>query len=665
MTEVVSKKQNKFLKATISTVDKTKRFFMFDDKVKNRRKLYSSLWAVLIGLFLANILYFLIGRSTGGEIGFFSFFSDVISFASKPEVFKNTLIFFLVFAFSGLAVAIGFKSGLFNIGVPGQMLLPGVVFFAVIISARIPMNQISPSYFVGMFLLFIIIGAVTGAVSGFLKAFFNVHEVISTIFINWIITFVSIWLFTSTNYMFFPEGSAEAEKWLFSPFGTRSIVISDDLVNKFIYFGIAFVILITLVIWFIYSKTTLGYKIKMVGLNRSNAEYVGINEKLVTIGIMAASGALAGLAGFYYIIIQTKKINVSPAIPLNIGFECIAIALIALNNPIGTIATSILYAFLNSASASFQSARGIAKDFYPIITGLIIFMAALSMMFYNFRPLDFFKKQIVLMFHKEYWQNFAIYHNLVKKSHKTKCWDKEKAFLTSKWLEEHKEENYLKNPKYINFIKENKIRFDKEYENNKKMVLNQISLIKKNKDKGLKDVKNAYNEAVSKANDKIERKQAKYEYYKEVNEILSEYSSKYSAEYQKIHNTTYSASKKIARIGNKDKIKEYKTLQKQYEDKVSNLILSMKNYDVQDKMKVYDEISRLKFELLRKRDSLGLNNVVETQNAYKAEKRNRKQIYKALKNKIFNDFHSKYFKRPYESIVLKYTPILDEKGEEI
>ncbi|MFV8468185.1 ABC transporter permease subunit [Mycoplasma sp. VS292A] len=665
MAEAVSKKPNKFLKATISTVDATKRFLMFDDKRQNRRKLYSSLWAVFIGLFLANILYFIIGSTTGSGVGFFSFFSDVISFASKPQVFRNTLTFFLVFAFSGLAVAIGFKSGLFNIGVPGQMLLPGVVFFTVVIMARIPLNQISTSYFIGMFLLFIVIGAITGAISGVLKAFFNVHEVISTIFINWIITFVSIWLFTSTNHMFFPEGSPDAEKWLFSPFGTRSIVINDALVNQFIYFGIAFVFLLTIIIWFIYSKTTLGYKIKMVGINRSNAQYVGINEKLVTIGIMSASGALAGIAGFYYIVIQVKKINVSPAIPLNIGFECIAIALIALNNPIGTIATSVLYAYLNSASTGFQSARGIAKDFYPVITGIIIFMAALSMMFYKFKPVDYLKKQFVLIFHKEYWQNFVIYHNLVKKSHKAKAWEKERAFLTGKWVDENKIENYQKNADYIKYIKENKTKFDHEYAAKVASVNKQIKLLESNKNKELAQALAEYKSKVAKYSDKAEIKNAQYEYYGQVSTILNKFSVDYAALYQQIHVVSYHVSKKLAKLGNKDKLKEYKTLSKQYEEKVAKLILSMKDYQPEEKMKVYDEISKLKFELLRKRDSLGLNNIVETKNAYRAEKRNRKQIYKALKSKIFDDFHLKYFKKPYEDLVLKYTPILDEEGEEI
>ncbi|MFV8471848.1 ABC transporter permease subunit [Mycoplasma sp. AA7A] len=708
------KQPNSFTKTLVSSLEKTRKYFMFEDKKSNRRKFYSSLWAVVIGLFLANILYYAVGSGTSdGSLNFFSFFIDVFNFATGPSTFRNTIIFFIVFAFSGLAVAIGFKSGLFNIGVPGQMLLPGVIFFAVLISSRLPKDDISASYLVGMFFLSIIVGGIAGGLSGVLKAFFNVHEVISTIFINWIITFISIWIFTSTNNVLFsPDApSSYVKQWLNPPFGTSVILISNELVNNFIYFGIAFVVLLMLVIWFIYSKTTLGYKIKMVGLNKTNAKYVGINEKLMIILIMFASGALSGVAGFYYIVIQQKKVSLAAA-PLNIGFDCIAIALIALNNPIGTVFTSILYAFLNAAQPGFQAVRSISRDFSPIITGLIVFMAALSLMFYSFRPLEWIRKQAVLTFHKEYWENFKIYHRLVHKTHKQKAWDKQLIFLTNQWMEQnskkaeslinnetlaaydtdsvhvvkHLYNKLVKNARkennetlvnklkaeyadYNAFIKEMSKEFFKEYEQN---VAQAKSKLKALNAKYVADVKNlkAHNSSI--ISEAAKNKQVSPElaekinaYYSEINRITSDYETQYLDLLSKIKNITYHKKIKIAAKSISVRKNEYKYLLRQYENKVSKLLVSLKDKTPDEKMAIYDEISKLKFELYKNKDSLGLNRVIELKNIQKAEKRNAKQIYKALKNRIFNDFHEKHFKTPYHNFVMKYVPMLNEEGEAI
>ncbi|MFV8468899.1 ABC transporter permease subunit [Mycoplasma sp. MV126] len=708
------KQPNSFSKAIVSSLEKTRKYFMFEDKKSNRRKFYSSLWAVVIGLFLANILYYAVGSSTSdGSLNFFSFFIDVFNFATGPSTFKNTIIFFIVFSFSGLAVAIGFKSGLFNIGVPGQMLLPGVIFFAVLISSRLPKDDISASYLVGMFFLSIIVGGIAGGLSGVLKAFFNVHEVISTIFINWIITFISIWVFTSTNNVLFSSDSPSSyiKQWLNPPFGTSVIFISNELVNKFIYFGIAFVVLLMLVIWFIYSKTALGYKIKMVGLNKTNAKYVGINEKLMIILIMFASGALSGIAGFYYIVIQQKKVSLAAA-PLNIGFDCIAIALIALNNPIGTVFTSILYAFLNAAQPGFQVVRSISRDFSPIITGLIVFMAALSLMFYSFRPLEWIRRQAVLTFHKEYWENFKIYHRLVHKTHKQKALDKQVIFLTNQWMDENskkadslinnetlaaydtdsinvvkylykklyknarKENNEILVNKlkeeyenYKNFIKQMTISFNKEYDENVAQTKKQLKILNAKYAANMKELKTNNKELIIKI---AKNKEVSPElssrintYYFEINKVTSEYEAEYFELLGKIKNITYHKKVNIAAKSIKVRKNEYKYLLRQYENKVSKLLILLKNKSPEEKMNIYDEISKLKFELYKNKDNLGLNRVIELKNIQKAEKRNSKQIYKSLKNRIFNDFHEKYFKTPYHNFVMKYVPMLNEEGEAI
>lgn len=396
--------------ALINFGEKSRRFFMFEDKASSRRKIFASVWAVFFGILAASIIYWIIG-STGTnpqKTTIFTFVQYIFQISTRESNKITFILYFLFFAFSGLAISIGFKSGLFNIGVSGQMTFPAIIFFTIVIALKLDINKISTEFLAGMFIVFIIMGMFIGLISGVLKAFFNVHEVISTIFLNWILTYVAKFLFTQGNQVFGKEAFS-----YFDPIsGTQKLVITSNQQTTFIYFGIALLALLVFAIWFIYSKTAIGYKIKMVGLNKTNAKYVGVNEKLLTVTIMGISGALSGIAGFFLIILKNNRIEAGPA-PMNIGFEAIAIALIALNSPIGVVFTSIIYSLINTSQIGFSFFRGSEKvtgDFFPIITGIIIFMSALAIIFYKFRVIRSIAKYLYLLFNKNYWYNLKVYH---------------------------------------------------------------------------------------------------------------------------------------------------------------------------------------------------------------------------------------------------------------
>ncbi|QGZ97630.1 ABC transporter permease [Mycoplasma sp. NEAQ87857] len=397
------------------TLENVRSFLMFDNKKDSRKKIYASLWAIIFGLLIASVIYVIIGRTgaSAQKTGLFTFVNYLIKGALQSTLRKDLYLLIIFFGFSGLAVAVSFKSGLFNIGVPAQMTLPAILFFTIIISNNINPDKLSINYLIGMFFVFILLGLLVGAISGILKAYFNVHEVISTIFLNWIITYLASWLFNKSNFIFFTPNQQDLTNRYFSDIlGLRKIIISNQITYQFIYVGFALLILLALGLWFLYNKTTLGYKIKMVGINPSNAEYVGINRKLTTILVMSFSGALAGLSGFYYIILKEGKLSGDPA-PLSIGFESIAISLIALNSPIGVCFSSMLYSFIYNGAVSFQLKNGsesLKPEFFLLLTGLIIFMAALSVMFYKFKPLRTLAKYSYLFTNKDYWLNFKTYH---------------------------------------------------------------------------------------------------------------------------------------------------------------------------------------------------------------------------------------------------------------
>lgn len=437
----------------INITKKARRFFMFEDKQNSRRKIFASFWAVFFGLLIASIIYWIIG-STGKDAqdtNIFTFLEYILEIATRPGNRIDFLLFFIFFAFSGLAISIGFKSGLFNIGVSGQMSFPVIIFFTILIIFRLDTSNISLQFLIGMFFIFIILGMFIGMISGILKAFFNVHEVISTIFLNWIIAFLGRYLFTLSNKVF--GNDSKVRSYFDDISGTKLINVSIDTQYIFIYIGIALLAVLVFLIWFIYSKTALGYKIKMVGLNKTNAKYVGVNEKLLIITIMSISGALSGIAGFFLIILKNKTYE-AKGVPIAIGFEAIAIALIALNSPIGVVLTSIIYSFINTSQIGFSLKDGserITTDFFPIITGIIIFMSALAIIFYKFRLMRTMIKYSYLMTSKTYWCNFKTYH-----ISKFKYILPQRFKLISFWF------NHLS--LYWSFKKDKKIYEDKVYE---------------------------------------------------------------------------------------------------------------------------------------------------------------------------------------------------------
>ncbi|MGZ9796963.1 ABC transporter permease [Mycoplasma sp. 4013] len=417
-----------------SFMESTRRFFMFEEKKNTRTKIYSSLWAIFFGLLIASVFYMILGRSgqNGRQTGLFTFITYVFTFAFDSLNQKYLLLYLIFFGFAGIGVSIGFKSGLFNIGAANQMTTPAIIFFAVLILSRTPVNKISVSYLVIMLFIFVIVAFIMGALSGLLKAYLNVHEVISTIFFNWIIAYLAQYLFKKDNGAF----GTGLEPWFDQIQGTTQIFISETVTYNFIYAGLVLLGFFAVLIWYIYAKTSIGYKIKMVGLNKTNAKYVGINEKMLTVMVMGLSGAFIGFAGFYYIVLQRNSLEASNS-PIVIGFDSIAIALIALNSPIGVILSAFLYSLLYTSETFFQAipqgSEAIREEFFMLIYGIIIFIASLSLIFYKFKPFRWLFKQSYLITNKEYWKEFKKYYQ-----QKFSVFVPNRFKLVNKWFEGQK-----------------------------------------------------------------------------------------------------------------------------------------------------------------------------------------------------------------------------------
>jgi simple sugar transport system permease protein len=292
---------------------------------------------------------------------------------------QQTLVLWIVLVLTGLAVAFAFRCGLFNIGGQGQYLAGSTA--AVIVASELHHAVNLPSFFV--ILITILAGMLAGAfvagIAGFLKGTVGAHEVITTIMLNWIV----IWTGT---YLFGLGGPLQTE----APETAGTVPASADIAEKAklpgfwgdtafggVHIGI-FLALAALVVYsIILNRTTLGYEVRAVGHNPEAARYGGINVAQNYFVAMAIAGCFAGLAGALDIVgwefrLDTTQISVS-----SVGFIGIAVALLGRNTAVGVGLAALLFAALETGTAS----RNLDPAYFPpdlasslaiIIQGLIV-----------------------------------------------------------------------------------------------------------------------------------------------------------------------------------------------------------------------------------------------------------------------------------------------------
>lgn len=318
------------------------------------------------------------GRNSAGELVFgFSAvkFGDML-FRATPLIL------------TGLSVAIAFKTGLFNIGAPGQYLMGTA---ATLILALVIPTSVIPPFLVWIiaFVGGILAGALWGAIPGLFKAFLNVNEVITCIMTNWIAANIVTMLFDKTTGPF---------KFLLDPSGTKNLafVFKTTYNNVFtskmgldyifpgsqINGGIIIAIVIAIVMFIVMNKTTFGYQLKACGNNRNAAKYAGINDKISTIISMAIAGGLAAAgASLYYLSGNTEFAwETYQTLPAT-GFNGIPVALLACNNPAGVIFSASFISLLDVNGMQLKYMTPYNEYITSIITAIIVYFSAFGLLF--------------------------------------------------------------------------------------------------------------------------------------------------------------------------------------------------------------------------------------------------------------------------------------------
>lgn len=328
------------------------------------RDILVSLISILLGFVVAGILIVASGVNPF-EAYSFLFRGGLMSFSR----ICNTLAYAVPLILTGLSVAFSFKTGLFNIGSPGQMLIGGICASALALSV-----ELSRAVMLSAVILIAALGGVVwGAVPGYLKAHFNVNEVVSGIMMNWI----AYWIVYFTISDHFKSPVIDIESRTISPTAslkTEAItaMTGGSNLNLGLFIAIACVITVAVIL----RGTVMGYEMKAVGYNRFAAEYGGINVSRSIVLSMAISGALSGLAGltFYLGYIQNMQIGVMPSQ----GFDGIAVALLANSSPVGVVFAAFFFGILQTGKGFMTAMLPIPPEIADTIIAMLIYFAATS-----------------------------------------------------------------------------------------------------------------------------------------------------------------------------------------------------------------------------------------------------------------------------------------------
>ncbi|MFO7167884.1 MAG: ABC transporter permease [Chloroflexota bacterium] len=329
------------------------------------RQLLTDLLVPLLAIFTALAIGALIIFATGASVG--AAYSGLFNGAlGNPRAIANTLVEATPYILAGLAVALGFKGGLFNIGAEGQIIM-GSIFSAV---AGYMIVGLPAFIHLPLALLAGVLGgALWGAIPGFLRAKAGAHEVITTIMLNYVAIRLADYLIKGP----FRDPTSSAPR---TPF----IQPSAELPYMFgaenrLHYGFLIALAMAVLIWWLLNKTTIGFEIRTVGANPDAAQYAGMSVARNIVLTMVISGGLAGLAGA--VTILGLEHNYKAAFTGGYGFDSIAIALLANSNPIGIIPAAMFWGALRNGAGLMQLQSGISINLINIVQALVIvFIAA-------------------------------------------------------------------------------------------------------------------------------------------------------------------------------------------------------------------------------------------------------------------------------------------------
>jgi simple sugar transport system permease protein len=275
--------------------------------------------------------------------------------------------------FAGVAVALGFKAGLFNIGGLSQVLAGGMAAVWVGFTLDLP----APLHVLVALVAAVMSGGVWGGIVGLLKARTGAHEVITTIMLNYVAAGLTLWLLKTSAFQV-PGRSDPISKDISKSARLPSLFPFLDRSSLEIRAHIGFLIAIAIVAayWWLLNKSKLGFEFRTYGANADAARYAGMSPARLTILAMFLSGAIAGLAGGSEILGGVTQGHATSGLAGDVGFDAIAVALLGASTPIGTAGAALLFGALKAGGNRMQAHSGVPVDLVLVMRALIVLFVA-------------------------------------------------------------------------------------------------------------------------------------------------------------------------------------------------------------------------------------------------------------------------------------------------
>lgn len=362
------------------------------------KSVFSAIISILIGMLVGTLLIIFVGMSKdeisnkgiweGIRLVFLGVFStgregSALSFGYNPVNLGNMLFRATPLVMTGLSVAVAFKTGLFNIGAPGQYLMgtAGTLTVGLVLGSSGCPVFIA---WLAAFLVGVLLGALWGAIPGLFKAFLNINEVITCIMTNWIAANLVTWWFDAHEIF---KNTEEGGKigyiiplknvGVVTPKMGMDVLFPGSQANG----GFWIACLLAVAMYIMLTKTTFGYELRACGANRHAAKYAGINDKKnIVLSMMIAGGLAAAGASLYYLAGNTEFFwSTYQSLPAE-GFNGIPVALLASNNPIAAVFTGVFMSMLNIAGTQLKSLTAYNEYISDIIIAIIVYLSAFSML---------------------------------------------------------------------------------------------------------------------------------------------------------------------------------------------------------------------------------------------------------------------------------------------
>lgn len=335
-------------------------------KSEGARTFLASLICIVIGLLVGYIVLLFINPSGAGKAisvvvkNFFYYPSAV----AQMKYFGNTLVKTVPLLMCSLSILFAYKVGLFNIGASGQYTVGSCAALYLALKFQMP-------WWVCI-IAAMIAGSLLGSISGALKSYANVNEVLSCIMLNWIS------LYTVNMILSTVKESTSPYTLLISTESPGSLIPSAGLQNIFsgnnyVTIAMPFALLITVMIWVVLEKTTFGYELRATGHNKFAAKYAGMNEKRNIIVTMAIAGALSGLGGAFFYLTGFEQWMCTGSSVADMGFNGIAAAFLGGLSPIGSIFSSYFIQHITQGGAYVDKTMYSAQ-ISDLISSIIIYL---------------------------------------------------------------------------------------------------------------------------------------------------------------------------------------------------------------------------------------------------------------------------------------------------